>query len=234
MRPPPHEWSVAELLDRCSVRPADEMAWQEFVRRFQCTIEKSVVKVFHRKSREDSERKSQFTEDTVDDLVQMVYCRLVDDRSQALKRFVGAHANSIYQYLILISVNVVRDYFREVRAQKRPRIAYSLDELMGADGTSALLAGAASGLDGTQIITKNSTYTMNEIESALNRAASWRNRDRDILIFKLHYLDGMTLEEITKTPGIKLSTVGVNSIITRVTRKMRRLLSPAPRRSTHP
>jgi DNA-directed RNA polymerase specialized sigma24 family protein len=50
------------------------------------------------------------------------------------------------------------------------------------------------------------------------------------LIFKLHYLDGMTLEEITRAEGIKLSTVGVNSIITRVTRKIRKLLAKQSRR----
>jgi len=230
MLAPQNEWSVAELLDRCSVRPADEIAWEEFVRRFDPTIRNSIAKVFHQKIRENVERKSQFTENTVDDLVQMVYYRLVADRSEALKRFVGAHANSIYQYLILISINVVRDYFREMRAQKRPKIAYSLDELIGSDGTSTLLGDAASGLDGTPLPANSSPFTMNEIEAALRKAASWKNRDRDILIFKLHYLHGMTLEEITKAKGIKLSTVGVNSTITRVTRKVRRLLSKPPRR----
>src|ERR1700752_3107691 len=98
MRVPPNQWSVVELLDRCSLRPADESAWEEFVRRFQPTIRTSVTKVFSRKTRENVERRSQFAEDTVDALVQMVYCGLTDDKSEALKRFVGARANSIYQY----------------------------------------------------------------------------------------------------------------------------------------
>jgi RNA polymerase sigma factor (sigma-70 family) len=230
MRLPPNQWSVVELLDRCSLRPADEIAWEEFVRRFHPTIRTNVTKVFSRKTRENVERRSQFADDTVDDLVQMVYYRLIDDGSEALRRFVGAHANSIYQYLILISINVVKDYFRELSAQKRPKIAYSLDELIGSDGTSALLGEAASGLDGAPLATKNLPYSMDEIESALEKAAGWRNRDRDILIFKMHYLDGMTLDEITRAEGIKLSTVGVNSIITRVTRKIRKLLAKQSRR----
>src|SRR5215813_2504848 len=175
MRTPANEWSVAELLDRCSLRPADEIAWEEFVRRFDPTIRNSVTKLFHQKMREDIERKSQFTENTVDDLVQMVYYRLVADRSEALKRFVGAHANSIYQYLILISINVVRDYFRELRAQKRPKIAYSLDELIGSDGSSSLLGDAASGIDGGPMVAGSVPFTMGEIEMALKKAAGWRN-----------------------------------------------------------
>jgi len=231
MRPPPNQWSVAELLDRCSLRPADDFAWEEFVRRFQLTIKTSVTKVYNRKTRENLERRSQFSDDTVDDLVQTVYCRLVDDRSEALRRFQGAHNNSIYEYLKLISINVVKDHFRELNAQKRPKIAYSLDELIGSDGTSALLGDAASGLDGAPIVAPDMPYSIDEIESALQKATGWKNRDRDILIFKLHYLEGMTLEEITRTKGINLSAVGVNSIITRVTRNIRKQLTKQSRRS---
>ena len=118
--------------------PADEVAWQEFVRRYHETIRLNVIKTFNRKAREESDRKPQFPDDMVADLVQAVYMRLVEDHNRALERFEGQYANSIYQYLAMISINVVRDYFREMRAQKRPKISFSLDELLETGGDSAL------------------------------------------------------------------------------------------------
>src|SRR5262245_45528853 len=95
----PNEWSVAELVERCSHRPPDESAWEEFVRRYHSTIRANVQKTFHRKAREEADRRPQFPDDVVEDLVQAVYIRLVEDRSRALDRFQGQHDNSIYQYL---------------------------------------------------------------------------------------------------------------------------------------
>ena len=226
MSTPNREWTVAELLNRCSKRPADEVAWQEFVRRYDHTIRLSVVKTFHRKAREESDRKPQFPEDLVEDLVQAVYVRLVEDHNRAIERFEGEYANSIFQYLSMISINVVRDYFREMRAQKRPKVSYSLDELLETSGDSALFEEAHSRLDGRSMRYAKESFTIEELEQALNKAVSGKNRKRDMLIFKLRYNEGLTLEEITKAMGLNISAISVGSILNRIIRRLRPMLAP--------
>jgi RNA polymerase sigma factor (sigma-70 family) len=202
----------------------DELAWQEFCRRYHTTIRTAVLKTFRNKLREEVDRREQFPDDTSEDLIQSVYCRLIENRSQALRRFKGRHDNSIYQYLMMISVNVVRDYFREMNAIKRPKISFSLDEVLAADGAAASL-GDRTRLETVPAPGANSAFTMDEIDNALKKAVGWRNRDRNILIFQLYYMEGLTLEEIINLLELGITAVGVNSILNRITRRMRLLLA---------
>ena len=220
----PNALTVAELLKLCSKRPPDEVAWQEFVRRYNTTIRAHVVRTFHKKAREESDRKPQFPEDMIEDLVQAVYMRLVEDQNRALERFEGEYENSIFQYLGMISVNVVRDYFREAKAQKRPKVSYSLDELLEKSGDSSMFEEAKSRLDGRALTESSAAYSIEEIERALRKAASGRHRDRDMMIFQLRYYEGLTLEEIKQAMNLDLSPISVGSILNRITFKMKPLL----------
>jgi RNA polymerase sigma factor (sigma-70 family) len=205
------------------MRPADEVAWQEFVRRFHPIIRSNVVRTFHRKAKEDAERRAQFPEDQIEDLIQAVYLRLIEDRNKALARFEGEHENSIYHYLSIISVNVVRDHFREHRAQKRPKVSYSLDELI--DHGGALPANDFYSAAGTaRGASPDRSSVVEEIERALDKAVSGKNRDRDVLIFKLRYYEGLTLEEITTVLNLGISAISVGSILNRILKKLRPML----------
>jgi hypothetical protein len=107
-------WRITKLIDRCSRRPADERAWQEFVRRFHYTIQGSVVKAFN--SRVQGARGTgglQLAEDVKDDLVQSVYRKLVEDRSRLLKGFKSARPSSFSGFLAIVSVKVVSSYLRD-------------------------------------------------------------------------------------------------------------------------
>jgi RNA polymerase sigma factor (sigma-70 family) len=219
------ELTVSELLNRCCKRPPDEDAWREFVRRYHATIKSNVVKTFHRKIREEADRRIQFPDDLIEDLIQAVYTKLVEERNRALERFAGEYANSIYQYLGMISVNVVRDYFRETKAQKRPKVSYSLDQLLESSGDAALLAEAVSNLEGRPAVPRSeNAVTIEEIERALKRAVTGRNRERDLLIFKLRYYEGLTLDEITKALALDLSAISVGSILNRIVKRVKTIL----------
>ena len=119
-------WRTKKLIDRCSRRPADERAWQEFVRRFHLTIQGSVVKAFNsRVQRGRGNSGIQLAEELKDDLVQSVYRRLVEDRSRLLKKFRSTRPSSFSGFLAIISVNVVSSYLRESLAhcgEKRSEI----------------------------------------------------------------------------------------------------------------
>ena len=108
-------WAVARLIARCSKRPADCAAWEEFVRRFHPTIRSSVTQVLSHKSAGGSGRSLECSEALIGNLVEAVYSRLVEDRSKALKAIRIRRADSINNYLAMISLNVVLDYARQNR-----------------------------------------------------------------------------------------------------------------------
>ena len=222
----PNCWTVAELLSRCSRRPPDEIAWQEFVRRYHLTIRTNVLKTYYSKAKKEMDRKPQFLEDTIEDLVQTVYIKLIEDQNEALNRFEGKHDNSIYQYLGIISINVVRDHFRETKAKKRPKISFSLDQLLETSGDSSLLGENLSDIDGSPMDGSSAYFTIKDIEGALKQAVAGRNKDRDILIFKMRYYEGLTLDEISKAVGPKVSAVSVGSILNRIIKRLKPLLGP--------
>jgi RNA polymerase sigma factor (sigma-70 family) len=215
---------VDQLLERCARRPSDDAAWEEFVRRYHAIIRASVVKTFQRKVREEVDRRPQFPDDLIDDLMQSVYMRLVEEGSRAIQSFEGVHDNSIFQYLSMIAINVVRDYFREAKALKRPKVTYSLDELLESSGDGILSKAVTSHLDGTPATIPGPLVTRDELDRALERAVSDRHRDRDILIFKLRYYEGLTLSEIRSTLRLELSPVSVGSILNRIAVKLKTLL----------
>lgn len=216
--------TVPELLERCVKNPPDEAAWEEFVRRYQSTIRASVAKTFQRKALEELERRPQFPDDQIDDLVQAVYVRLVEEGRRAIQSFAGEHDNSIYQYLSMIAVNVVRDHFREAKALKRPKVCFSLDELTEKVGDGILSSAVVSRLDGSPATNSSRTLTREELDEALERAVRDRHRERDILIFKLRYYDGLTLDEIKCTLRLDLSPISVGSILNRIAVRLKPLL----------
>jgi DNA-directed RNA polymerase specialized sigma24 family protein len=114
MNPLASGWPTVEIIERCSRRPADEIAWQEFVRRFHLTIRGSVMRAYRYKAEDEASRNLPMFEKTIDDLVQAVYCRLIESRGQVLKQFDLNQPDFIYRYLAIISYRVVFNHFRGV------------------------------------------------------------------------------------------------------------------------
>lgn len=206
---------------RCQERPPDEAAWQEFVRRYHSVITANVANSFHLKAGAEFERQPQFAQNSIDDLVQTVYFRLIEDDCRVLKAFRGELENSLPAYLTMISRNVVKDHFRGIKASKRPKISFSLDELLETGGDGGLLKGLSSDIDGKPSGTAAAEITIEEIDVLLKKSLTRRDRDRNILIFKLRYCDGLTLEEIRNALGLEMSTKGIASILSRVTARIR-------------
>jgi RNA polymerase sigma factor (sigma-70 family) len=216
--------TVSELLQRCAARPPEEAAWQEFVRRYHSTIRVFVTRTFRQKLHSDSDRRQQFSEDTIEDLIQAVYIKLISDHTNALARFEGEYERSIYQYLGIIATNVVRDHFREALAQKRPKITVSLDQLLE-EGDFALAGEGGEMISPAPDVQTGFSLAQQEIEDTLRRVVRGRNSDRDILIFKLRFFHELSLNEIVEATGSQLSAVGVSSIINRTAARLRPVLA---------
>lgn len=212
------------------MRPPDEAAWQEFVRRYHAVITANVAKAFRLKAGQELERRPQFRDDSIDDLVQTVYFRLIDDNCRVLRAFHGELENSLPAYLAMISMNVVKDHFRRSKAGKRPKITFSLDELLENGGEGGLLKGMSSDIDGKPSGSGAPELKIEEIDALLNKALTRRDRDRNILIFKLRYCDGLTLTEIRNTLGLDMSPRGIGSILSRINARIRRTIQKKSRR----
>ena len=219
--------TVHELLKKCLQRPPDEDAWREFVHRYHNAIKSSVAKTFHLRANQEIDRRAQFPDDLIEDLVQNVYIRLVEEGNRALNRFAGEHENSIFQYLSIIAINVVRDHFREGKALKRPKLSFSLDELMENAGDAGMLKDAVS-IDGSAY-GGSTSVSIEDIEAAVKNSVSRKHRDRDLLIFKLRYCEGLTLEEIKTAMSLDISPIGIGSILNRIIGKLREKLNRSNR-----
>lgn len=215
------ELTTEVLVRRCRKRPPDEAAWQEFVRRYHSVITANVANAFHAKAGTEFGRQHQFSQNSIDDLVQTVYFRLIEDNCRVLRAFRGALENSLPAYLTMISRNVVKDHFRGIKAGKRPKISFSLDELMETGGDGGLLGGLSAGIDGKPSRTAAPRISVEEIDALLKKALTRKDRDRNILIFKLRYCDGLTLEEIREALKLDMSSKGIGSILSRVNARIR-------------
>ena len=113
---PTSNLTVSELVSRCTRRPADKLAWQEFVRRFHATIRASVARVFDLQARSRSGARLSPHEQLIGELVDAVYRRLVENHCEALKLFDRSKADSMDKYLLMIAIRVVRDHLRQCRS----------------------------------------------------------------------------------------------------------------------
>lgn len=220
----PGDWSIEKLIKKCLENPPDESAWAEFIFRFNPAIRKTVVKTLQTRITENPGHKVTAEESRIDDLVQAVYLKLVQDNRQALRNFKNEFDPSIYSYLSVIAVNVVKDFFREANAVKRPNLAVSLDALLGENGDS-ILVGEHSRVDENQF-----SQVLNEeeqeailqlIDEAFRMLPRWKNRDRDVLMFKLRIIHGLKLKEIARLMGLDLSPVSISSIVNRTLKKVK-------------
>jgi DNA-directed RNA polymerase specialized sigma24 family protein len=130
-------WDVEELINRCSQRPADEAAWQEFVRRFHLTIRTNVSNVLARLVENEQGANVIQPGETIQELVQNVYLRLTENDGAALKRASCTETSSMKNYLLLIAINVVRDHFRHgapAVQQIKPSRSLSREEFLTSGG----------------------------------------------------------------------------------------------------
>ena len=105
--------TVVELLDRCTGRPADPVAWQEFVHRFHRTIQTYVCRVVCLRIDDASDTRSMPDSRLIAELVDSVYRRLVENHFEALRPVDHNFAKSFDNYLLMVSIQVVREYFRQ-------------------------------------------------------------------------------------------------------------------------
>lgn len=197
------EMTEQQLIAQCLV--GQVTAWDEFMRRWSRLMAEVVLRTARRFGKTSPE--------LVDDLVRETYLKLCANDFQFLRAFQPRHENAFVGYLKVVTANVVRDYFRSAYSTKRA-IGFTSVEL-NLDPSVLGSSGAVAGVE--------KAVLMEEIDRVLKTIASERER----AIFWLYYRDGLSAKTIASLPPLRLTVKGIESVIFRLTKTLRRELAQA-------
>jgi RNA polymerase sigma-70 factor, ECF subfamily len=212
--------SIETLVRRCAASRNPE-AWEEFVRRFHRLIATVILRT--------AGRLGDASKQTVDDLLQETYLKLCADNFRILRSFEEQHPDAFTGYVKVITANVVRDHFKSVHTQKRG--AGQLEQI-----EEDFVPPAAQDSAGSPQSIERSVL-LQELTRHLDSCLAGPDYERNRRIFWLHYRAGLSARAIADLPGIRLSSKGVESILSRLTRDLRqRMAEPhlPPRKQMQP
>ena len=199
--------SSADLLRECGRRLTDAALWKLFHDRFHRQITTYVIRtiwMLHGKT----------DPDLVCDLVQDVHLRLLQNNGRVMSGFRGETDFSVLAFLGRTVMGVVSDYYRSQQAGKRrPAEIISIEEARRHEAEEAEIPAE---LDVTAILSWIDVRRL--IESEPDR----RNATRNVLIFKLHYVEGLTVKEISQYPGFNLTEAAIEVILKNLRNELRR------------
>lgn len=200
-----HSSMSSEELIRSCAESNDGAAWEEFVNRFHRPVSLSILRTaYHWGS---------IPRQLVDDLVQETYLKLCAGKCRLLRDFVSSHPEAVTAYIKTIAVNVARDYFKSVHAQKRGAAEIGP---MPEDFEPRALAGSLGAQDAIE-----REILLRQVSGCLETHLVGPDQERDRLIFRLYYQQGMSAKSIAELPAIGLTAKGVESVISRLTRLVR-------------
>ena len=204
------ETSAAELLRECGERLTDRALWTRFQERFQGLIFLYLMRALKlRRIHEDAA-------DVVPDLAQEVYVRLVQHDGRILRTFRGTTEFSVMAFLARISASVVQDYHRHGSSDKR-RVQVVPIETAKAAERGGMLSPDTPEFDSNKL---GSILSWIDVERIVEGDPDRKNARRNALIFKLHYIDGFESGEIARFPGFELTKAGIDTILTRLRKRI--------------
>ncbi len=203
--------SSKKLFGCCASHFDDEQYWEEFVRRFNECLTRSVYYTYRQFNREDHHPL-----EVISDLLQEVYIRILKDKCSYLRRFRGKSDTEAEVYLMNLATGVTIDRLRRQHTLKRHTQTESLDD-------PDLQEAVRKRLDKT-IINYTDKLAENDVIKILQRGYMSKHSERDILIFLLHFRDGFTPQEISKINIFGLRPSSISNILARMRQEIREAL----------
>jgi RNA polymerase sigma-70 factor (ECF subfamily) len=212
-RPPVNysDLSQPELFSLCA-RGGDAASWEEFIRRFNPVIARSVLRV--------AMRHGAVQNPLIDDLVQETYLKICANECKLLRTFIPQQPESAFGFLKVVAASVAHDFFKSRRAEKRSpeATAETFEDVSAPAGPSCPKATL------TDTEREVLVHQIDRRLSAIVPAGElWRART----VFWLYYRSGFTASAIASFPAVGLTTKGVESLLFRLTRLVRDSLSDA-------
>jgi RNA polymerase sigma-70 factor (ECF subfamily) len=195
---------AAELLRRCAMDLQNEELWQEFYSRYKRKILLYLLRAF-RMTGGRSDEFLRFAEDWVQD----VFTKLVHNDGHVIRSFRGATEVSVNAFLASIALSIVVDHLRSQSAVRRRAQVVPIDQLQDVSSPRVDPGGRFSAL-----------LELIDVEKALRTDEESKNPERDLLIFKLHFVEGLSASEIASIPTLKLTTSGSEKVLSRVRNRL--------------
>jgi RNA polymerase sigma-70 factor (ECF subfamily) len=212
--------TVVELIRACA-QTNDGEAWEEFVVRFQRPISLSIKYTACQWGKDQL----QF----VDDLLQETYLKLCADKCRRLLEFAEQHPDedAVLRYIKTIAINIAHDHFKSLHSLRRG--GGNTDQLLE-DFEPVAQSSSHGGPDAME-----RQVLLKQIDRLLQNCAAGAHQDRDCLIFRFYYLQGISAKAIAALAIIKLTAKGVESVIFRLTRCVQEHLGgPVTQNSAEP
>jgi len=201
--------SPPELFTLCS-RGGDVASWEEFLRRFNPVIARSVIRVATRHGASDKS--------LMDDLVQETYLKICANECKLLRTFTPRQPDSAFGFLKVVAASVAQDYFKSRLASKRAPEAT-------AESVEGIPLFAQPECSGGRLNQTERAVLIDQIDRKLKAVLppeEWRRSRR---VFWLYYRSGLTASAIASLPALGLTTKGVESVLFRLTRVVRESIS---------
>lgn len=196
-------------LIRLFLNTKDDTVWKEFYSRFN-----SYIVSYIRKALLPYKHKLILEEDFQalhKDLVQDTYLKLLSNNYASLLNFKN---KNFYAYLFKISSSVVKEYFRKLNAEKRHRKNISLQSF---DPDLFHLLASPSHINHQDLF-----FLKCDLQDLLKKISFYSKNKRNIKIFILFTLWGMTTKEIIQIFDSSLTVDTIETVI-KNTRKLLKL-----------
>ena len=201
--------SSAELLRECGQKLTDRNLWAIFQERFQRPIFLYLLRALKYHSKHED------VDQLVADLGQEVYVRLVQNEGRLLRSFRGDSDISVMGFFARVCAGVVTDHLRREFGKQRSRDnVVSIEEVR--EMAEARRTPDRNELDFESII------SVIDMEKVIANDPDVKNGQRNALIFQLHYKDGLTAKEIAGFRVFDLNTSGVEAVLVRLRKRIRR------------
>lgn len=200
--------SPGELFRVCS-QGGDAACWQEFMRRFNPVIARSVLRV--------AARHGPANDSVIDDLIQETYLKICANDRKILRTFLPEHEDSAFGFLKVVAARVAQDFFKSRLAEKRAPET-------NAEGLEGLPLSNSGPSPRGSLSAAERAVLIDQIDRTLACAVPPADLDRARRVFWLYYRAGFTASAIASIPALGLTTKGVESLLFRVTRVVRETL----------
>jgi DNA-directed RNA polymerase specialized sigma24 family protein len=148
----------------------------------------------------------------IHDLEQELYVRLLANDCEALRGLREQDASSIRAFLCVTALNLARDQRRR-QGVRRIIVSGDLTDMVGEHPSHD------EPLDQTYERTERLQMVLDEVAKQLKGSKA----DRDLLIFRAHFSDGLSASEIAGM-GVELTPKGVETVLFRLIGRVREAL----------
>lgn len=216
------DYDAFDLLRRCAAH-RDSRLWEEFLVRFSGRLRAGVRRGLRRAGLDGRSG-------DLDDIVQEVYCKLLDRGGRNLRRCRGGGEREVGAYLGRVAETVAIDHLRAARASKRGRAR--LVSSGPRPGQGIVERALDPGLSPEERLLGRERRRM--FLATCLAAAGRHSRRRDCRIFLLAVFRGLTSREISERLGRGMSPSGVDSLVSRMRKRLRARGLTIPRRKDRP